>query len=85
MVDQSWKWPTDWYQTNVISQIKLIEILKKYKFLKKYIHFTTPEVYGSTNKKIKECFNFNPSTPYAVSRASTDMHLKYFIHIIIFQ
>ena len=57
MVDQSWKWPTDWYQTNVISQIKLIEILKKYKFLKKYIHFTTPEVYGSTNKKIKECFN----------------------------
>ena len=76
MVDQSWKWPTDWYQTNVISQIKLIEILKKYKFLKKYIHFTTPEVYGSTNKKIKEFFNFNPSTPYAVSRASTDMHLK---------
>ena len=53
MVDQSWKWPTDWYQTNVISQIKLIEILKKYKFLKKYIHFTTPEVYGSTNKKLK--------------------------------
>ena len=76
MVDQSWKWPSDWYQTNVISQIKLIEILKKYKFLKKYIHFTTPEVYGSTNKKIKESFNFNPSTPYAVSRASTDMHLK---------
>jgi len=76
MVDQSWKWPSDWYQTNVISQIKLIEILKKFKFLKKYIHFTTPEVYGSTNKKIKENFNFNPSTPYAVSRASTDMHLK---------
>ncbi len=76
MVAQSWKWPLDWYQTNVISQVELIETIKNYKFIKKYIHFSTPEVYGSTNKKVKENFVFNPSTPYAVSRAAADMHLK---------
>ena len=76
MVAQSWIWPSHWYETNVLSQVKLIEILKNYKFIKKYIHFTTPEVYGSTGNKIKESFNFNLSTPYAVSRAALDMHLK---------
>jgi len=76
MVGQSWVWPAHWYQTNILSQVKLIEILKKNNYIKKYIHFSTPEVYGSTNKKIKESFNFNPSTPYAVSRAALDLHLK---------
>ena len=76
MVVQSWLFPSHWYETNVLSQVKLIEILKKYKSLEKYIHFTTPEVYGSTSRKIKENFNFNPSTPYAVSRAALDMHLR---------
>ncbi len=76
MVEQSWSTPEDWYTTNIIGQIKLISILKESKSLKKYIHFTTPEVYGSTSKIIKESFNFNPSTPYANSRAALDFHLK---------
>jgi len=75
MVAESWGSPLDWYKTNVLSQIELLEGIKNYKFIKKYIHFTTPEVYGSTKKWIKESFNFNPSTPYANSRASTDYHL----------
>jgi dTDP-glucose 4,6-dehydratase len=37
---------------------------------------TTPEVYGSTEGFIKENAPFNPSTPYAVSRAAGDMSLR---------
>lgn len=76
MVNESWDNPIDWYNTNFISQIKLLEFLKNKKFLKKYIHFTTPEVYGNLKDWKKESFIFSPSTPYALSRAASDMHLK---------
>jgi dTDP-glucose 4,6-dehydratase len=79
MVAQSWESPQDWYQTNVVGQVKLHDQLRSLKFIKKYIHVTTPEVYGSTNGWIKESFNFAPSTPYAVSRAACDLHLMSFL------
>jgi len=79
MVAESWINPVHWYKTNVVSQVALHDALRKRKFLKKYVHVTTPEVYGSTDKGwIKETFDFSPSTPYAVSRASCDMHLMSF-------
>ncbi len=76
MVGQSWISPEDWYQTNLVSLSKLINAIKDYTFVKKYLSITTPEVYGSTDGWIKEHFNFNPSTPYAISRAAQDLHLK---------
>ena len=78
MVAQSWETPQDWYQTNVVGQVRLHDQLRKLKFLKKYVHVTTPEAYGSTDGWIKESFNFAPSTPYAVSRAACDLHLMSF-------
>jgi|TARA_Y100000310_G_scaffold81608_2_gene78155 dTDP-glucose 4,6-dehydratase len=78
MVAESWKKPEDWYQTNVLAQVKFHELLRKLKFIKKYVHVTTPEVYGNMDGWIAESFNFSPSTPYAVSRASCDLHLKSF-------
>ena len=78
MVAESWDKPIDWYQTNLISQIKFHDEIRKFDFIHKYIHFTTPEVYGSTNKWIKENNIFAPSTPYAVSRAACDLHLLSF-------
>lgn len=79
MVAESWKNPNHWYQTNLLSQVRLHEHLRKKTFLKKYIHITTPEVYGSTNNEwIKENNNFKPSTPYAISRAACDLHLRSF-------
>ena len=35
MVGQSWKHPVDWYNTNVISGIKLIEGIKKHDWLRR--------------------------------------------------
>jgi len=76
MVSESWLCPEDWYTTNVVAQVKIYKELSKFKFIKKFIHVTTPEVYGNTKSKTKENFNFNPSTPYAISRSTLDLHLK---------
>lgn len=79
MVAESWLNPTDWYKTNVVSQVALHDSLRKRTFIEKYVHVSTPEVYGSTDKGwIRENNNFAPSTPYAVSRAACDMHLLSF-------
>lgn len=78
MVSQSWLNPLDWYNTNVMSHVKFHDELRKIKFLKKYVHVSTPEVYGSTKNQIKENYNFAPSTPYAASRAACDLHLLTF-------
>lgn len=78
MVGQSWATPEHWFQTNVVSTVKLHNRLRHCDFLDAYVHVTTPEVYGSTEGKIDETTQFNPSTPYAVSRAAADMSLKTF-------
>lgn len=75
MVAESWTKPLDWFQTNLMAQIRVIEKLKNYKNLIKFVHISTPEVYGNTENSIKENNTFSPSTPYAVSRAAFDLHL----------
>ncbi len=78
MVAQSWDIPEHWYQTNVVAQVRLHDRLRKLDFLEKYVHVSTPEVYGSTDGPVVENFEFAPSTPYAVSRAACDLHLLTF-------
>lgn len=75
MVEESWKNPEDWYQTNLVVQSLIYKKLSELKYIKRFIHVTTPEVYGSTKRSIVENNNFNPSTPYAISRAAMDIHL----------
>ncbi|MDB5799567.1 MAG: dTDP-glucose 4,6-dehydratase [Rhodocyclales bacterium] len=78
MVGESWQHPGDWFMTNAVSTIKFHDELRKLDFLKRYVHVSTPEVYGSCSGFVKEDFPFNPSTPYAVSRAAADMSLRTF-------
>jgi dTDP-glucose 4,6-dehydratase len=78
MVGESWQHPEDWFMTNVVSTVKLHNILRQCDFLKRYVHVSTPEVYGSCSGFVNEDFPFNPSTPYAVSRAAADMSLRTF-------
>ena len=78
MVAESWLNPKHWYQTNMLAQVEMHDHLRKLKCIQKYIHVSTPEVYGSTSGWIKENLNFAPSTPYAVSRAACDLHLMSF-------
>lgn len=78
MVGESWQNPADWFMTNVVSTVKLHDALRKCDFLERYVHVSTPEVYGSCSGFVDEDFPFNPSTPYAVSRAAADMSLRTF-------
>lgn len=78
MVAESWQNPGHWMMTNVVSTIKFHDRLRKCSFLKKYIHISTPEVYGSCGGLVRENTSYNPSTPYAVSRAACDMSLMTF-------
>lgn len=74
MVAESWINPEDWYFTNVVSNSILIKELSKLK-IKKYLNFSTPEVYGHTSYLMKESNIFAPTTPYAISRSAQDLNL----------
>lgn len=78
MVAQSWEHPEHWFQTNVVANARFNDKLRKSSFLKKYVHISTPEVYGNCKGIVKENTCYNPSTPYAVSRAAADMNLMCF-------
>ena len=84
MVGQSWDFPEHWFMTNGVSTVKLHNFLKNKDFLEKYVHISTPEVYGSCNGFVAENTNYNPSTPYAVSRAAADMSLHTFSDVYDF-
>jgi len=75
IVAESWDKPFEYCEVNVCKHTELIEFLRKKTWLKRYIHVSTPEVYGNTPEWVDESCRFNPSTPYAVSRAATDMML----------
>ena len=80
MVAQSWDHPDHWFLTNVVSTVRFHDRLRHCDFLKKYVHISTPEVYGSCEGYIKESNSYYPSTPYAVSRAAADMSLHAFFN-----
>lgn len=78
MVAESWQNPEHWFRTNTLSHILLHERLRTCTFLKKYVHISTPEVYGSCCGLVREGTPYNPSTPYAASKAAADMSLMTF-------
>jgi dTDP-glucose 4,6-dehydratase len=77
LVVESWDDPVQWMYINASMTTNLFENMRHLK-IKKFIHVSTPEVYGHTPVWVKEGCAFNPSTPYAVSRAAADMMLMAF-------
>ena len=78
-VGPSWENPIHWYNTNVLGIVDLTSHLRKQPYVKKYIHISSPEVYGSCEGNVKEEYPFNPSTPYAASKAAGDMFIQVLI------
>lgn len=74
-VGPSWDKPEDWFMTNTVAVTKLGKLLTQFSCIKKYVHISTPEVYGSCENKITESAALNPSTPYAASKAAGDLSL----------
>src|ERR1700733_10889778 len=52
MVAESWIYPEQWYQTNVMANVRLHEKIRQFDLIKKYVHVSTPEVYGSCGGNI---------------------------------
>ncbi|MGP1675921.1 MAG: GDP-mannose 4,6-dehydratase [Burkholderiales bacterium] len=76
MVAESWANAADYYRTNVIGVAALCDQLRIRGWNGRFVQVSTPEVYGAQGGPIREGAPFRPSTPYAVSRAAIDMHLR---------
>ena len=74
-VAPSWIHPEHWFQTNVVSLAKLTNALKERDYLTRYVHISSPEVYGTCEGRVLESAPLNPSTPYAASKAAADLYL----------
>jgi dTDP-glucose 4,6-dehydratase len=80
MVNESWVNPKYYFEVNFFSKIDFIKNLSNQKKLKKYIYISTPEIFGSSKKFVKEnSMIYNPSTPYASSKLAMEMFLNNFI------
>jgi len=79
MVAESWAHPQSWMQTNAVGIAGLLQHLSERDWLRKYVHISTPEVYGSTGTALTEYATFNPTTPYAASRAAGDMLVNAYV------
>jgi len=75
-VAPSWESPEDWFLTNCVGLARLVNHLRKQPWLKRYLHISSPEVYGSCVGDVLEDAPMNPSTPYAASKAAADMLLS---------
>ncbi len=79
-VAPSWYSPEDWFQTNTVALARLVNHLTKATYLKKYLHISSPEVYGDTTGWVggagEKYTWLRPSTPYAASKAAADMLLS---------
>ena len=74
-VDHSWTNPQEWFMTNCISLVNLVNLLRERSYLKKFIQISTPEVYGPC-EDLRETSNFfNPASPYGASKAAGDLFL----------
>lgn len=68
-VAPSWQYPAEYFQTNCVSHVRLIDYLKNQSWLEKFIYISSPELYGTTNSYINEDEGrMNASTPYALSK-----------------
>ena len=74
-VAPSWEHPEHWFQTNAVAIARLGNFLRRQSWLERYVHISSPEVYGSCEGQVSENAALNPSTPYAASKAAGDLML----------
>jgi len=74
-VDRSISNPKPFIDSNIIGVFNILEAVKK--FEKRLIHISTDEVFGSLKfKSADENFPYNPSSPYASSKASAELLIR---------
>jgi dTDP-glucose 4,6-dehydratase len=71
----SWKHSWRFFETNSMGLARLAEELMKRKWLERFIHIGTSEMYGSVDRAVTEEEPIKPSSPYAASKVAFDMYL----------
>ncbi len=73
-VDRSLQNAENFLTTDVIGTFRILEFIRKAKSVRKYIHISTDEVYGSIETgSFSETSPLNPTNPYAASKAAADL------------
>ncbi len=75
-VAPSWEHPEHWFETNCVALARLVNHLRRQDYLRRYLHVSSPEAYGTCTGTVTEAAPLNPSTPYAASKAAADLLLR---------
>ena len=81
-VDRSIDNPGNFIKSNILGVYNILESFKQFskKYKSKLIHISTDEVYGDVIKgRSDENYSYNPSSPYAASKASSDHLVSSFV------
>ena len=77
-VDRSINEPKPFINSNILGVYTLLEAIRK--FDKKFVHISTDEVFGSLiSGSADEKSPFNPSSPYASSKASAELIINSYV------
>lgn len=77
--------PLEYYETNTLAVARLTDFLRRQAWLERYVHVSSAEIFGPSSRPLDESALFNPSTPYAVSKAAADMHIRTLIQNFAFR
>lgn len=72
--------PIEYFEINSLAVIKLCNYLRTYQNLERYVHISSAEIFGTCEGAVTEQSLFNPSTPYAVSKAAADLYINTIIN-----
>jgi len=81
-VDRSIDNPKNFIKSNIVGVYNLLESFKEFSKnnKSKFIHISTDEVFGDIYRgRTKETYAYNPSSPYAASKAASDHLVRSYI------
>jgi dTDP-glucose 4,6-dehydratase/UDP-glucose 4,6-dehydratase len=82
-VDNSFDASLQYTQDNVVGTHVLLQTSKEYGKLKRFVHFSTDEVYGEVSQHHPGCLEqsiLNPTNPYAATKAAAEMLVTSYYH-----
>lgn len=84
-VDESYEYPMETFQNNVINLLPFLNACSAYAKLRKFVHISTDEVYGDSEmgpeaEAKRESDHLNPTNPYSASKAACEQVVHTFRH-----
>lgn len=81
-VQQSIDQPLFTSEHNLVTTIKLLNSVKKFPNIKKFVFSSTSAIYGNPIKyPVKETFEPNPLSPYALQKLCSEQYIKMFTEL----